>query len=150
MCTNLLRHSAWGAAVALALTATVNAQQSQSPDATSRNRSNQGQEANQNQAGQNRGQQQTTARRQAGEQAQAGEGGQLDGQLAACLIIGNQKEIALSQFGQQQTQNEDVKAFAQQLVQDHQQFVSKLEQIASQGGFSAEQLTVQADRKSVV
>jgi predicted outer membrane protein len=44
------------------------------------------------------------------------------------LIATNQQEIALSQFAQQRSQNPQVRQFAQQLAEDHTQFLSKLRQ----------------------
>jgi predicted outer membrane protein len=77
-----------------------------------------------------------------GQPTQAGQAGNLDGQLAACVIIGNQKEIAISRQAEQQLQNEEVKKFAQQLVQDHEKFVTQLQQFAEQGGFQQQQLAI--------
>jgi predicted outer membrane protein len=53
-----------------------------------------------------------------------------DALLASCLIIDNQGEIALAQLAQQRAQNPAVKAFAQQLVQDHTEAIKKLQQFA--------------------
>jgi predicted outer membrane protein len=50
------------------------------------------------------------------------------------MLIKNQAEIELSQFAQQQTQNPEVKQFAQQLIQDHQQAVQKLQQLTGMQG----------------
>jgi predicted outer membrane protein len=70
-------------------------------------------------------QQPATARR-AGEAA-----GQIDNrELAIMLLIGNQKEIALGRFGATRSQNPEVKQFAQQMVQDHGQFLGRLAQAA--------------------
>jgi predicted outer membrane protein len=77
-----------------------------------------------------------------GDRTAQGGAGQLDGQLAACLIIGNQKEIAVSRQAEQQLQNADVKKFAQQMVQDHEKFVKQLQQFAEQGGFQQSQLAI--------
>jgi predicted outer membrane protein len=54
-----------------------------------------------------------------------------DAQLANCLIIDNQNEVALAQFALQKTQNDDVKKFAQQMVEQHQQAIGSLQQYAS-------------------
>jgi predicted outer membrane protein len=57
--------------------------------------------------------------------------GQLDNRmLAVMLLIGNQKEIALSRFGATRTQNPEVKQFAERIIQDHSQFLSRLAQAA--------------------
>jgi predicted outer membrane protein len=66
-----------------------------------------------------------------------------DSKFAACLIIDNQKEIALAKLAQQNAQNEQVKAFAEKMVQDHQQFVQLLQEIAAAGGYQTAQLTVE-------
>jgi predicted outer membrane protein len=50
--------------------------------------------------------------------------------LAGCLLAKNQAEVELGQFAQQQSQNPEVKEFAQRMVQDHQQMVEKLQQVA--------------------
>jgi predicted outer membrane protein len=54
----------------------------------------------------------------------------LESHLANCIMLQNQEEIELAQFAQQQTQNQKVKEFAQQMIQDHQQFQQKLQQFA--------------------
>jgi len=51
--------------------------------------------------------------------------------LANCWLNNNKAQIELSQFAAQQTQNPQVKQFAEQLAKDHQQLVQKLEQLAS-------------------
>jgi predicted outer membrane protein len=76
------------------------------------------------------------------DQPAQGQAGQLDGQLAACLIIGNQKEVAVSRQAEQHLQHEDVKKFAQQMVQDHEKFATQLQQFAEQGGFQQAQLAI--------
>jgi predicted outer membrane protein len=55
-----------------------------------------------------------------------------DHALASCVALGNQEEIAMGQFASQKAQNEDVKKFAQMLVQDHQEFLMKLKPFASE------------------
>jgi predicted outer membrane protein len=56
-----------------------------------------------------------------------------DSQLAGCLIVDNQGEIALGKLAEQKSQNNDVKQFAQKMVQEHGQFMQKLEQFAAAG-----------------
>jgi predicted outer membrane protein len=51
--------------------------------------------------------------------------------LVNCLLKKNKAEVELSQFAAGQTQNPQVKEFAQQLAKDHQQLVQKLEQLAT-------------------
>jgi predicted outer membrane protein len=71
---------------------------------------------------------------------QAGQSQKLDKYLASCLLIKNKAEVELSRFGAQQAENPQVKQFAQMLVEDHQQMIPKLEQIAGgQAGQSSRQ-----------
>jgi predicted outer membrane protein len=60
----------------------------------------------------------------------AAEGDNLDNKIAVCLLLGNQEEVAVAQFAQQKSQNEQVKKFAQQMIEHHQQAISKIEQAA--------------------
>jgi predicted outer membrane protein len=53
-----------------------------------------------------------------------------DQTLATCLAIDNQGEIAIAQFVQARTKNDDVKEFAQMLMDDHKAFLKKLERYA--------------------
>ena len=71
-------------------------------------------------------------REQAGGSSQAGEVN--DQLIAKWLIADNQGEIALAEFAQERAQSEQVKEFAQKMVQDHQQFVQKLQRTAGQQG----------------
>ncbi len=57
-------------------------------------------------------------------------GDNLDQKIAVCLVLGNQEEVALAQFAQQQSQNEQVRKFADQMIKHHQQAISKIEQAA--------------------
>lgn len=50
--------------------------------------------------------------------------------VANCLLIKNRGEIELNRFAQERAQNEQVKQFAQQMIQDHSQLEQKLERIA--------------------
>ena len=72
----------------------------------------------------------------------AGDASKADAQLAACLIIGNNKEVALAQFAQQHAQDPGVKEFAQQMSQDHEQCAAELQKFAEQGGYREQQLAV--------
>lgn len=73
----------------------------------------------------------------------------LDKFIATCLLIGNQEEVALAQEAVQRAQNENVKQFAQMLVDDHQKAIQKLQQHAKQGmsldGASDVTVSAQAD-----
>lgn len=52
--------------------------------------------------------------------------------IAHCLALDNQAEIALSQFAKQKSQNKEVQEFATTMQQDHQNFLTKLQQLAPQ------------------
>jgi predicted outer membrane protein len=61
--------------------------------------------------------------------------------LAGWLVVDNQAEVNVSRMAQQRAQNNEVKQFAEQLVQAHQQFLTKLQQIAgSETGSAATRL----------
>ena len=62
--------------------------------------------------------------------AAAPAGDHLNQKIAVCLVLGNQEEVALAQMAKQQSQNEHVKKFAQQMIEHHQQAISKIEQAA--------------------
>jgi predicted outer membrane protein len=59
--------------------------------------------------------------------------GGMDQFIATCLLIGNQEEVALAQDAVSRAENENVKRFAQMLVDDHQQAIQKLQQHAKPG-----------------
>ena len=71
-----------------------------------------------------------TARPGAAQTAASPAGDNLDQKIAVCLLLGNQEEVALSQFAQQRSQNEQVRKFAQQMIEHHQEAISKIEQAA--------------------
>lgn len=71
---------------------------------------------------------QTPSARQGANAQQAGS--QLDQEIAVCLTLGNQEEIALAQFADQRSQNPEVKRFAQQMIEHHQQALAKIRQAA--------------------
>jgi len=65
-----------------------------------------------------------------------------DHQLATCVAIDNQEEVAIARFAEKKLQNKDAQEFAQMLIDDHSQFVKKLEQFApeaTQEGFLMEE-----------
>jgi predicted outer membrane protein len=62
--------------------------------------------------------------------ATASAGDNLDNKIAVCLLLGNQEEVALAQFAQQRSQNEQVRKFAQQMIEHHQQAIAKIQQAA--------------------
>src|SRR5688572_508517 len=55
-----------------------------------------------------------------------------DHQIAALLAIGNQEEIALAKLGMEQAQNEEVKQFAQMMVDEHTKVLQQLRKVAPQ------------------
>lgn len=59
---------------------------------------------------------------------------QLEPSIVTLLIIDNNKEIALGKLGQQTSQNEQVKQFCEMIVEDHSNFVQKLQEQTAAGG----------------
>jgi predicted outer membrane protein len=59
--------------------------------------------------------------------------GDMDQFIATCLLIGNQAEVAMAKDAVNRAQNENVKQFAQMMIDDHQKAVQKLQQHAKQG-----------------
>ncbi|MBL9163725.1 MAG: DUF4142 domain-containing protein [Planctomycetaceae bacterium] len=57
-------------------------------------------------------------------------GDNLDQKIAVCLLLGNQEEVALAQFAEQHAQNEEVRQFAKQMIEHHQQAISQIQQAA--------------------
>lgn len=53
-------------------------------------------------------------------------GGSLDSHLAQCLTIDNQHEIAVAEIAKQRAKDNEVKQFADKLIQDHTQFLQQL------------------------
>jgi predicted outer membrane protein len=64
----------------------------------------------------------------------AQQGGQHQNLIASCLVHDNQAEIALGQMAQEKSQNGSVKKFANMIVQDHQEFLTKLQKFAPNAG----------------
>lgn len=71
---------------------------------------------------------------------------QLGQHIAACLLINNEKEIAISELGND-AQDAKVKEFAQEMVKEHTKLVSKLQKYTPQ--ISANETSVQTDREAV-
>jgi len=69
-----------------------------------------------------------------GDQANSGQMSSVENYLANCLLKNNQAEIELGQFASQQSQNPQVKQFADELVKDHQKVVEQLQPIAGASG----------------
>jgi predicted outer membrane protein len=53
-----------------------------------------------------------------------------DHHVAQCLIMGNQNEIAAAKIAQKKGNDDEVKNFADNMVQDHEQFIAVLEKFA--------------------
>lgn len=68
----------------------------------------------------------------------------LDVQLASCLLIGNQKEVAISQFASERSKNEKVKEFAKQMIKDHTQAITMLQRFA--GPDASKDLSIESTR----
>jgi predicted outer membrane protein len=72
--------------------------------------------------------------------AQQMTGSNHDALLAGCLIVDNEGEIALGKLAEERAKDNDVKNFAKQMVEQHTQFLQKLQQFAgreSRGGAAA-------------
>lgn len=50
----------------------------------------------------------------------------MNSHLAACILLGNNEEVALGKFAQDKTQNAKVKQFAQRMISDHEKFGQQL------------------------
>jgi putative membrane protein len=55
--------------------------------------------------------------------------GDLERQLASCLLTKNKGEVELGKYAADRAKNSDVKEFAEQMVKDHSKMAEKLEQI---------------------
>lgn len=55
--------------------------------------------------------------------------GSLDSYLVSCLITGNKGEIALSQIAEQRASSPQVKTFAEQMVKEHSDMLSKVQSL---------------------
>jgi putative membrane protein len=75
--------------------------------------------------------------RQSGNQGQTG--AEVDYFLANCLQIKNNGEIEMNRFAMGRAENADVKQFAEQMVEDHQQLAQQLSQVSNKqaGGNNA-------------
>jgi predicted outer membrane protein len=60
-----------------------------------------------------------------------------DAELAGCLIVDNEGEVAMGQFALQRTKNEEVKQFAQKMVEDHGKMIENLRRFEGSSGASA-------------
>jgi len=67
------------------------------------------------------------------DQSRGGQQGQwksADHGLASCIALGNQEEIALAQLAKQKSHSEEVKSFADMMLKDHQEYLTKLQKFA--------------------
>ncbi len=71
-------------------------------------------------------------------QAQAGRTGAHNQEvvhyIANNLLLGNQAEVELGQLAAQQAENDQVKAFGQMMVKEHQQMIQELQRVAGTRG----------------
>jgi predicted outer membrane protein len=69
-----------------------------------------------------------------GTQPGAGQTQEVDQFFAGCLLAHNKAEVELSQLAQQQSQNPEVKKFAEQMIKDHSKMIQQLQPLASAQG----------------
>ncbi len=74
-------------------------------------------------------------------QGRVGQGRLGDAALVRWISVNNESEIRISEAAQQKAQNEQVKQFAQMMVDEHTKLGQKLQQAANQGGEDAQQGT---------
>jgi predicted outer membrane protein len=86
------------------------------------------------------------AREGAQDQAQRVAGAISDVQLVAWIGIDNNGEIQLSQLGVEKAQNEEVKKFAQQMVDEHTQLAQKLQQFGGALGERSPRIKLRLNR----
>jgi len=94
------------------------------------------QQGDQRQGGQQQSGQRPSGQRTAnyrGESANTQSSQAIEGHLAACLILGNQEEVAMGKFAGEHASSDKVKKFAKQMVEDHTKAISQLKQYAPQG-----------------
>lgn len=144
MTASRVRFGAMAAGLCCLLAGYVVAQQSvqdRTRDATDRAQSSQTDRLGAQQQDQFESGQATTQTRQRGQiQARGGQiSPEVEKYLAKCLLLKNNSEIELSQFAQQKAQNPEVKQFAQQMIQDHQQIGQQLQQVAGAQGRAGDQ-----------
>jgi putative membrane protein len=65
-----------------------------------------------------------------GQASRTGQGQGADHHFATCVAFGNQEEVILGQLASEKAQSEEVKRFAEMMVKDHQQYLSKLQKFA--------------------
>jgi predicted outer membrane protein len=60
-----------------------------------------------------------------------------DREMTEALLVDNQGEVAMAQFALQKTQNQEVRQFAQKLIDDHQKMIDSLKQAGAGEGATA-------------
>jgi putative membrane protein len=119
----------FGAAIATVVIA-----QDQNPRGQSPNQAqpNAGQQQNFAQPGQaQQSQTQMGQRYQTNKPVVGNEATSADFEIASCLIVDNQGEIALGKLAQDHAKDNDVKEFGERMVKDHTDFLQKLEKFAA-------------------
>jgi len=66
----------------------------------------------------------------AGQTRNEGHWNEPDHQFATCVAFANQVEVAMAKIANQKSKNAEVKRFAEMMIQDHEQFLQKLEKFA--------------------
>lgn len=69
----------------------------------------------------------------------------VDHAIAACLLLGNQEEVAMAQFAQKHAKSGEVKEFARMMDEEHRQAIAKLQQLAPQLASFGEELQTSRD-----
>lgn len=82
-----------------------------------------------------------------GETAQSEAAGNVVPSLAMLLALGNRAEIELSQLAVEKTQNPQVREFAQKMIQDHTQYLTKLKKFNPQIPDPAQLRSAQATQR---
>lgn len=65
-----------------------------------------------------------------------------DARLTACLIIESSKNAAVAQLARQESQHGQIHHLAEQIIDAHEECLQKLQQIAINGGYTEQQLSV--------
>jgi len=61
----------------------------------------------------------------------------MDRNVAQCLIIDNENEIAIARLAEKNSENKEVKAFAQMMIKDHNEFLAQLQKFAQAAAATA-------------
>ncbi|WP_437204351.1 DUF4142 domain-containing protein [Planctomicrobium sp. SH664] len=81
------------------------------------------------------------------------QGASLDQRVVDCLLLGNQEEVELCKFALQHAQDNRVKELAQQMINDHEGFIQRLQKFSGQTGtlqpLDHTTAAIQVDREGV-